>query len=80
MGYGNGNPFSIIFARALQAAPDKKNEVSGLLIMGLVGGMVFPLCMGVASDAVGQVGAVLVMSVGVLYLLGFWLLLRRKPQ
>ena len=73
MGFGNGNPFSIVFARAMQAVPEKKNEVSGLLIMGLVGGMIFPLLMGFASDAVGQVGAVLVMSLGILYLLGFWL-------
>ncbi|MBR6141112.1 MAG: MFS transporter [Bacteroidaceae bacterium] len=73
MGYGNGNPFSIVFARAMQAAPEKKNEVSGLLIMGIFGGTIFPLLMGFASDAIGQVGAVLVMSVGILYLLGFWL-------
>lgn len=73
MGFGNGNPFSIIFARAMQAAPEKKNEVSGLLIMGLVGGMIFPPLMGFASDATGQVGAILVMSLGILYLLGFWL-------
>lgn len=73
MGFGNGNPFSIVFARALQAAPEKKNEVSGLLIMGIFGGTVFPLLMGFASDAIGQVGAVLVMSVGILYLLGYWL-------
>ena len=73
MGFGNGNPFSIIFARAMQAVPEKKNEVSGLLIMGLIGGMVFPLLMGFASDAMGQVGAILVMAVGILYLLGFWL-------
>ncbi len=73
MGYGNGNPFSIVFARAMQAVPEKKNEVSGLLIMGIFGGTIFPLLMGFASDAIGQVGAVLVMSVGILYLLGFWL-------
>lgn len=73
MGYGNGNPFSIVFARAMQAAPEKKNEVSGLLIMGIFGGTIFPLLMGFASDAIGQVGAVLVMTVGILYLLGFWL-------
>ena len=72
MGYGNGNPFSIVFARAMQAAPEKKNEVSGLLIMGIFGGTIFPLLMGFASDAIGQVGAVLVMSVGILYLLGYW--------
>jgi len=72
MGLGNGNPFSIVFARALQAVPDKKNEVSGLLIMGICGGAI-PVFMGFASDAIGQIGAVLVMTVGILYLLGFWL-------
>ena len=75
MGYGNGNPFSIIFARSLAAVPDKKNEVSGLLIMGICGGAVFPMFMGAASDAVGaQSGAVLALSVGILYLLFFWMM------
>ena len=37
--------------------------------MGLFGGTVFPLAMGVASDAMGQSGAVAVMTVGALYLL-----------
>ena len=80
MGFGNGNPFSIVFARALAAVPDKKNEVSGLLIMGICGGAVFPMLMGAASDAVGsQAGAIAVVSVGVLYLLGYWMTgLRRK--
>ena len=75
MGFGNGNPFSIVFARALQAVPEKKNEVSGLLIMGICGGAVFPMLMGAASDAVGsQAGAIAVVSVGVLYLLFYWML------
>ena len=79
MGFGNGNPFSIIFARALQAVPDKKNEVSGLLIMGICGGAVFPMLMGAASDAVGgQAGAIAVVSVGVLYMLGYWMTGLRK--
>ena len=68
VGYGNSNVFSIIFSQALLSVPEKKNEVSGLMIMGLFGGTVFPLIMGVASDAIGQIGAVLVMAVGVLYL------------
>ena len=74
MGFANGNPFSIVFARALQAVPDKKNEVSGLLIMGICGGGVFLPIMGLASDAVGgQAGAIAILSIGVLYLLAFWL-------
>ncbi len=68
VGYGNSNVFSIVFSQALLSVPESKNEVSGLMIMGLFGGTVFPLLMGFASDAVGQVGAVAVMAVGVAYL------------
>jgi fucose permease len=68
VGYGNSNVFSLVFAQALQSVPDKQNEVSGLMIMGLFGGTIFPLLMGFASDAMGQAGAVLVMAVGVVYL------------
>lgn len=72
IGFGNSNIFPIIFSGALLHKPDKKNEVSGLMIMGLFGGTVFPLIMGVASDAVKvQVGAVAVMLIGVVYLLYF---------
>ena len=68
IGFGNSNIFPVIFSQALFAAPEKKNEVSGLMIMGLFGGTIFPLLMGVASDAVGQNGAVAVMTVAVAYL------------
>ena len=36
--------------------------------MGLFGGTIFPLLMGFASDAVGQVGAIAIMAIGVIYL------------
>ena len=68
VGYGNSNIFSICFAQALTSMPEKQNEVSGLMIMGLFGGTIFPLLMGFASDAIGQAGAVIVMAIGVLYL------------
>lgn len=68
VGYGNSNIFSICFSNALMAVPEKQNEVSGLMIMGLFGGTLFPLVMGVASDAMGQAGSVLCMAVGVIYL------------
>ncbi|MBR1667332.1 MAG: MFS transporter [Bacteroidaceae bacterium] len=72
VGYGNSNVFSLCFARALEAVPEKQNEVSGLMIMGLFGGTLFPLLMGFASDMMGQAGAVAVMALGVLYLFCFW--------
>ena len=68
VGYGNSNTFSMVLARALESVPEKQNEVSGLMIMGLFGGTIFPLLMGFASDSMGQAGAVLIMAIGVLYL------------
>ena len=77
IGFGNSNVFSIIFSQALLAVPEKKNEVSGLMIMGLFGGTVFPLLMGFAGDAMGQSGAVGVMLIGVLYLIFYTSHIRR---
>ena len=68
VGYGNSNIFSIVYSQALLSVPDKQNEVSGLMIMGLFGGTIFPLLMGFASDITNQAGAVAVMAVGVVYL------------
>ena len=70
VGFGNSNVFSMIMTQALLSVPDKQNEVSGLMIMGLFGGTVFPLLMGVCSDAVGrQSGAVFVLALATLYLI-----------
>ena len=70
VGFGNSNIFSMIFSRALLYMPEKNNEMSGLLIMGLIGGTIFPLLMGVLSDALGtQIGSVLVINLGVIYLI-----------
>ena len=78
VGYGNSNVFSIVFSQAMLSEPEKKNEVSGLMIMGLFGGTVFPLLMGFASDAAKaagamypQVWAAAVMGIGVVYLLSY---------
>lgn len=77
VGYGNSNIFPLIFSQALISVPDKQNEVSGLMIMGLFGGTVFPLIMGFAADSIGQAGAVAVMAVGVAYLVTY---IRRIKQ
>ena len=68
VGYGNSNIFSLVFTQALLSDKSRQNEISGLMIMGLFGGTIFPLFMGIASDAIGQAGAVAVMALGVIYL------------
>ena len=69
-GLGNANIFSVMFSQALVCQPKYNNEVSGLMIMGVFGGAVFPLIMGVMSDTMGgQVGAVIVLLALVTYLI-----------
>lgn len=77
VGFGNSNIFSIIFSQALLSEPERQNEVSGLMIMGLFGGTVFPLAMGYASDVVGQVGSVAVMAVGAVYLMIYTFMIKK---
>lgn len=70
-GFACANIFSILFSFALQRMPDRSNEVSGLLIMGVSGGAIFPFLMGVASDAAGaQWGAVVILLLCCVYHFG----------
>lgn len=79
IGLGNANMFPIMFSQAVMRRPDKENEVSGLMIMGLIGGALFPFIMGVLSDAMmAQAGAIIVMVVLVAYLLIFGTKIRAK--
>ncbi|MDH6306768.1 fucose permease [Parabacteroides sp. PF5-5] len=69
IGVGNSNLFPIILSQAMLRLPEHKNEVSGLMIMGLFGGTIFPLLMGITTDAMGtQTGALIILSLAVLYL------------
>lgn len=78
IGIGNSNVFPIIYSRALMYMPDRNNEISGLMIMGIAGGAIFPVLMGIASDNLGgQVGAVIVLTACVAYLV--FLLTKFKP-
>lgn len=77
VGFGNSNVFSIIFSQALLSEPQRKNEVSGLMIMGLFGGTIFPLAMGFASDMMGQAGSVAVMAIGAIYLAVYTLMIKK---
>jgi fucose permease len=68
VGLAVSNVFSIIFGAALKRKPEYANEISGLLIMGVSGGTVAFL-MGVASDAWGQIAAMSLLLIALVYLL-----------
>lgn len=72
-GLGYANLFAIIFSLSLKRMPDKANEVSALLIMGVSGGAVLPPVLGLMSDLFStQVAALMLISVVWIYMI--WLI------
>ena len=69
VGFAVANVFSIIFSFALQKRPERANEISGLMIMGVAGGAIVLPLMGVVSDAMGQAGGLSVLLAAMVYLL-----------
>ena len=63
------NVFSIIFSAALKEKPERANEISGLMIMGVAGGGVIPPIMGVVSDSFGQTGGMAVILLAMIYVI-----------
>lgn len=70
IGFTISSIFSIIISMALQFRPDKANEISGLMITGIVGGAIIPPLMGVATDYIGsQSGSLTIILLCMCYLL-----------
>lgn len=70
LGFTCANIFSIIFSFAMQRKPEKANEISGLMITGVAGGAIFPMIMGLATDAIGnQTGSILIIGLCIIYLI-----------
>jgi MFS transporter, FHS family, L-fucose permease len=59
-GLGYANLFSIIFSISMLRMPEKTNEVSSLLVVGICGGAVIPPLLGVITDSFGNQGSALV--------------------
>jgi fucose permease len=73
---GYSNLFAVIFSKALKHIPEKANEVSSLLIVGVSGGII-ALLLGVVSDIFGtQWAAVSILTVMWLYIV--WLIKHLK--
>ena len=60
-GMACANVFSIIYSLAIQYKPQNTNEISGLMIMGVAGGGIFPFLMGVLTDNWGINAGLLVI-------------------
>lgn len=68
VGLACANVFSILFSFALQHMPERDNEISALMIMGVSGGALVTPLMGVLADAFGQVAGLALLLVCMAYL------------
>lgn len=68
VGFFASSVFSIIYSMALQARPEKANQISGLMITAIAGGGVVTPVIGFAIGTVGIIGGVFVTLACVLYL------------
>lgn len=80
MGYTCSSIFSVIFSMAMRLRPDKANEISGLMITGIVGGAIVPPIMTYATSLLGgnQNGALSVLCVVIAYLIFLSFKIREK--
>ena len=70
IGFTCSSIFSLIFSMAIQARPEKANEISGLMVTGIFGGAVIPPLMGYCTDLIGtQAGSLIVILCCMCYLL-----------
>ena len=80
LGYTCSSIFSVIFSMAMRIRPDKANEISGLMVTGIVGGAIVPPVMTTMTLAFGnsQNGALSVLCVAILYLIFLSFRIREK--
>lgn len=69
VGFMCANVFPIVFSQALQYKPERNNEISSLLIMGIAGGAILPLPMGVIADAYSLQLSLAVPVLALIYIL-----------
>lgn len=68
IGLASGNLFPLIFSLTINRMPEKANEISGLMIMAVVGGAVIPPLMGFVQKELGVVASFTVLCLCAAYI------------
>lgn len=69
VGLSSGNLFPLIFSLTVNKIPERSNEISGLMIMAVVGGAIVPPVMGLVNKAGGVSISFVVLLVCAAYVL-----------
>ena len=79
-GLGFANIFPLIFSIAVDAMPQRSNEISGLMVTAIAGGAILPPVMGMVADRLGVVAGFAVPLAALLYILWVALTQAAKPS
>ncbi|QCX40396.1 sugar MFS transporter [Aureibaculum algae] len=80
IGLGAGNLFPLIFSIAINYLPTGSSEISGLLIMAIVGGAIIPPIMGFVSSQLGVVPSILVLILCFVFILFIPMMAPKKME
>lgn len=69
VGLGVANIFPLIFSLTVERYPTRANEISGLMIMAIVGGAILPPVMGWVADAFNITASFVVLLVAIVFIL-----------
>ncbi|MBP3519226.1 MAG: MFS transporter [Parabacteroides sp.] len=80
LGFTCSSVFPILFSYALQQKPDRSNEISALMIMGVSGGALVTPVMGMVSDRLGVTAGLSLLLFCLLYLAALSMMLQEKNK
>ena len=80
IGLSSGNLFPLVFSLTINKIPDRASEISGLMIMAVVGGAVIPPLMGLLNSAIGIGASFGLLAVCATYVLFSYFLLKNKSD
>ena len=78
IGFFSASLFSLIFSIGLRYMPERKNEISGLIIMSVCGGGVIPPIAGVFNDLFGLTFGLMMLAVCLIYIVFLSLYMYRR--
>lgn len=79
IGLGFANIFPLIFSIAVDAMPQRSNELSGLMITAIAGGAIIPPIMGFVADKTSSLVGFVVPLLAVIYILWVSFMVLKRP-
>ncbi len=78
IGLSSGNLFPLVFSLTVNKMPERSNEISGLMIMAVVGGAIIPPVMGLVNKAFGVQLSFIVLVIAALYVFTTYFIFKKR--